>query len=145
MIQPFRLQLKDFPWHYIITGDEWFIDGWKRLPRHYVEFKGTGIATIYPEHDLLWLIDGTAECPLVNFEGELSSWEATRYAVVECGNNYDEDGRIIDYALLLFDCGTGERLIDAETSEPFTGRAVEVARLRRGIDQLMRGESFSLV
>jgi hypothetical protein len=163
MTQAYRLQL-GCP--YIIEGDRWIT----YHSRGVVEIGGTelvevepysysGIAIIYPEHDLLWLgLSEKSERP-EHFKTEkefnaLPRWEATRYAVLECPNNYaiENDaegnlriGRILDYALFPFDCRTGQRLIDVMTCEPVPGREAEVARLRRGIEQLMRGESFCLM
>ena len=46
MIQAYRLQLERDAWpqRYIVTGNE-----------TYTAWKLTGVATIYPEHDLLWI------------------------------------------------------------------------------------------
>ena len=164
MIQAYRLQLANYwkhgkPLRYIITGDEWFKAGlaelvWKKGDKpEFLEW--TGLAIIYPEHDLLWIgvHDHKTERfkTFENFKKEfitLPRWEATRYAVVEQVNNFDPDDypRIVDYALFLFDCRTGQRLIDDEyPHKPVPGREAEVARLRRGIEQLMRGEAFSFM
>jgi hypothetical protein len=135
VIQAYRLQLENVcgPLHFIITGDEWFSPGW------------TGIAAINPEHDLLWIgrpEDKTQRFKtLENFEKEFSSlprWKATRYTVAEIPTIWDDDDYVVSVLLLLFDCRTGQEL---DKSVP--GRAEEVARLRRGIEQLMRGEHFS--
>jgi hypothetical protein len=133
MIQAYRLQLEGaWPQRYIVTGNEWFTACW------------TGVATIYPEHDLLWI--GVAEDKtqrfktFENFEKEFSSlprWEATRYAVVEVPTIWDDDDRVASVLLLLFDCRTGQEL---DKSVP--GRAEEAARLRRGIEPMMRGERY---
>jgi hypothetical protein len=153
MIQAYRLQLEGScaPHRYIITGNEWFSAGlgglfWEEKDEFFEE---TGDAIIYPEHNLLWI--GFREekterfKTLENFEKEFNAlprWEATRYAVVETPNNFDDDGRVLTYALFLYDCRTGEQLID-RYGKPVAGREAEVARLRRGIEPMMRGEHFS--
>ena len=73
----------------------------------------------------------------------LPCWEGTRYAIVEGANNAI-DGRILDYGLFLFDCQTAKRLI-ATVDEPVAGRESEVAQLRSGIEEIMRGEAFALL
>jgi hypothetical protein len=146
----YQLQLEHMS--YMIEGGKWFefseAGAWADVPKLF-----SGEAIIYLEHDLLWIglllrigwLDQTPE-PFEDFEAELKAlprWEATRYVVVEAPNNFDEDGRILNYALFLYDCRTGQRLLD-QHDKPVAGRETEVARLRRGIEQLMRGESFSI-
>ena len=97
-------------------------------------------------------------------------WEATRYAVEEIPVYTSTTEREDSFSLCLYDCRTGERLLevnyyDSKTgkklpaspchatwpkhfrsvSEPILGREAEVARLCRGIEQLMRGEAFSFM
>ena len=186
MIQSFRLQL-DEDWttgRYIITGGEWFNAhlGLRFLRQEKAKLsENTGLAIIYPEHDLLWISLGSDKCErfktLENFEKEFSRlprWEATRYAVDEVVDNisaeHDADGnygpKFYHYALFLFDCRTGQRLLkenyyDWKTGkkltkpprkhdsryafEPVPGREAEVERLRRGIEPMMRGEAFSFM
>ena len=159
-MKAYRLQL-DQNWttgRYIITGDEWFtVDlGHPSIRRDKPKFtESSGLAIIYPEHDLLWIGLHTGKTErfktLENFEKEfiaLPRWEATRYAVVEAVTNIsavcDADGnygpQILHYGLFLFDCRTGQRI-----KKPLAGQAAEVARLRRGIEPMMRGESFSFM
>jgi hypothetical protein len=136
---------------YVIEEGKWFEFGeagaWADAPKIF-----SGEAIIYLEHDLLWVglalrigwLDETPE-PFLDFAAELKAlprWEATRYVVVEAPNNCDEDGRILNYALFLYDCRTGQRLLD-QHHKPVAGRETEVARLCRGIEQLMRGKPFS--
>ena len=136
---------------YMIEGGKWFefseAGAWADVPKIF-----SGEAIIYLEHDLLWIglglwigwLDQTPE-PFEDLEAELKAlprWEATRYVVVEAPNNFDKDGRILNYALFLYDCRTGQRLLDPMTLKPVPGRAAEVARLRRGIEQMMRGEHY---
>ena len=112
----------------------------------------TGGAIIYPEHDLLW-IGWADKLPerfktVENFIKEFNAlprWEATRYAVVEeaCVRCDDPDA-IITFELSLFDCRTGQPLT-RDCAKPVPGREAEVARLRRSIEQLMRGEHFSFM
>ena len=152
MIQSHRLQLafywrlgKPYP-RYIITGDEWFCAELDELSEF---LEGTGLTTIYPEQDLLWLGWGEETerfKTLENFEKEFSSlarWEATRYAVLEWYFPID-DGRATSYDLFLFDCRTGQPLTGPDC-KPVPGREAEVERLRRGIEPMMRGESFSFM
>ena len=42
----------------------------------------------------------------------LPRWTKTRYAVIYGVNNVDENYRIRSYAAWIFDCETGEKLID---------------------------------
>ena len=89
-----------------------------------------GNAIIYPEHDLLWISVGGDKTErfktLENFEKEFSSlprWGATQYAVIEVladiFADYDDDGDYgperYHYGLFLFDCRTGQRLVDDRT------------------------------
>jgi hypothetical protein len=153
MIQAYRLQLEGAcacePHRYIITGNEWFKASVSKWNGKSEFIERTGDAIIYPEHNLLWI--GFREekterfKTLENFEKEFNAlprWEATRYAVVEAPSNFDDDGRIVSFILFLFDCRTGK--LDEMTSEPVPGRESEVARLRRGIEPMMRGESFDI-
>ena len=143
----YQLELGDM--FYMIEGGKWyeFSEAWTDVPKLFA-----GEAIIYPELDLLWIglllsigwLDQMPE-PFEDFEAELKAlprWEATRYVVVVAPNNFDEDGRILNYDLFLHDCRTGQRLLD-QHKKPVAGRETEVARLCRGIEQLMRGESFS--
>jgi hypothetical protein len=125
MTQAYRLPC-DCP--YIITGGEW-------LARNM-----TGLAIIYPEHDLLWLCrsDDDEKTPrfktLEDFKKEFNAlprWEATRYAIAETAILGGEDGRILGYELFPFDCRTGELL-------PKQSR--EYKRLARVAAELTRGE-----
>ena len=148
------------PYRYIITGGEWFTANppllfWDAKDREENKDKcieWNGIAIIYLEHDLLWigLSDDKTERfkTLQNFEKESSKlprWEATRYAVIEQVCNFDDerdadgDLRILSYALFPYDCKTGLALVDDNTHKPVP------ARLRRGVEQLMRGEHFSFM
>jgi hypothetical protein len=155
MIQAYQLQLKGHVLdRYIIAGDKYFTIFEPPEWMSSTAIKAiSGNAIIYPEHDLLW-ISGKMERfkNPENFEKEINAlprWEATRYAVLEAPNNYDEnpdadgDFRVLDYVLFLHDCRTGESLMD-DVDKPIPGRKAEVVRLRRGIEQLMRGESWSL-
>ena len=154
MTQAYRLQLVEWGQHlrYIITGNEWFTaenPTCHRGKQIRIFCEETGGAIIYPEHDLLWIgwgnrLPGRFKT-VENFEKEFSPlprWEATRYAVVEwaCGLVADH-GRNLFFELSLYDCRTGQHLVgDYEKAVP--GREAEVERLRRGIEQLMRGEEY---
>ena len=138
--------------HYIITGNKFFRAGRSFWNGKFAEH--AGVATIYPDDNLLW-IDLAEDTPLErfktaeNFEAQskgLPRWKATRYAVVEGVNNVDPDDHscILDYALLLYDCQTGERLIDVMTLEPVAGRESEVEQLRRSIEPIISGKSPGL-
>ena len=116
----------------------------------------SGVAITYPEHDLLWFLssprDEAPEClnTLTKFRREFSSlprWEATRYVVVENVRVDYAHNPVLGFVLSLFDGRTGEELFDGDIAKPapVPGREREVARLRRGIEQLMRGESFSFM
>ena len=160
MIRSYRLQFQLeedwFPARFIITGNEWFSATfaglvWKKGDE-FPFCEWTGIAIIYPEDNLLWL--GRREDwserfkTLENFEKEFNAlprWEATRYAVKEYVSQCDEDGRILSVDLMLYDCRAEQRLVDDNTRKPVPGREAEVARLRRGIEPMMRGESFSFM
>jgi hypothetical protein len=151
MTQAYRLQLECFS--YIIMGEQYI--GWCPLEDAAVygedfEDFGSGVAITYPEHDLLWLLssprDEAPEClnTLGKFRREFSSlprWEATRYVVDE-SVRVDSTGRVLDTLLELFDCRTGQNLFGTDNDEPLPGREAEVERLRRGIEQMMRGEHF---
>jgi hypothetical protein len=125
MTQAYRLQLSAYS--YVITGDEW-----RGLEQ-------TGLAIIYPEHDLLWLCRSDDEKTqrfktFEDFEKEFNAlprWEATRYAFAEGAILDGEDGRIIGYELFPFDCRTGKLLPD---------QSRERRRLARVAAELTRGE-----
>jgi hypothetical protein len=162
-MKSYQLQLKDPTHyiHYIITDNEWF-SPWSvqdeidekigdAIIDTSVAMINTGVAIIYPEHNLLWIGFPGEKTErfktLENFEKEFSSlprWEATRYAVIESPQDYDRDDRIVSVMLFLYDCRTGEHLIDLQHDKPVPRRAAEVARVRRGLEQLMRGETWDL-
>ena len=126
---------------FIIAGDRWW-EGTSALSAG-----GSGIATIYPEFNLLFLVNLDDDKYSGDFEKTFATsprWTKTRYAVTYVVNNVDENDRIQSYAAWIFDCETGERLIDVMTIEPVAGREHEVAQLKRGIELLTRGEFFSL-
>ena len=142
----------------IITGDEYFRTGLAELvSKEGDEFpfcEWTGLAIIYPEHDLLWISSGSDKTErfktLENFEKEFPSlprWEATRYVVLEIPDCFDgdpdADGEIcvLDCALLFFDSRTGQKLNDLY-GKPVPGREAEVERLRRSIELMTRGEHY---
>ena len=95
------------------------------------------ISQIYPDEEEEETLNTIEE--FEEFDREFSSLprsEATRYAVLEGVTTFDLGSyQISGVALFLYDCRTGQRLHDG----------AEVERLRRGIEQLMRGESYSFM